>query len=430
MIKLTGRNIKISRLFQLSILFLMLGIVSTLAHRHFKHAEVKHYILGSDMEGYYQYLPFFFLHEWDDFDHLPWAKPYEDGKSLSVYTCGVAILESPFFIAAHLTSVFLQLEDQDGYSNVYYTFIFFSALFYALTGLLFIYKTLLRYFSEKTALWASALTFFATNLYYYTIFSPGMSHVYSFALLAMYIYFVPVFYEKPTFKNTTFLILPLALATLIRPTNLIAAIYFILYGITIIPLLKQRMLFLIRKWYLLLLMLVAGILVFVPQMAYWHKVTGHMFFYSYQNEGFPFILKPHISTVLFGARNGWYIYTPMMFFASLSLFYLVYKRMYSSLGILLPMVFIVYIDGSWWAPTFSAAAGYRALIDFLPFMAIPLAYLLQQIYNSENKFLKNMITVLIVFLVFYNIQFAFKYDSWLWWDTGWQWKYLLRIFQF
>lgn len=428
--KIKDRYIRISKLTQLVVIFIFLGFLSTLAHRHFKHVEVEKYVMGSDMEGYYQYLPYFFLRDWDDFNRLPWAKPYEEGKTLSVYTCGVAILESPFFLAAHGTSLFFQMEDNDGYSNVYFTFIFLAALFYATIGLIFIYKTLLRFFNQKTALWTSALLFFGTNLYYYTIFSPGMSHVYSFSMLAMYIYFVPLFYKSPTFRNTFLLIVPLAIATLIRPTNIIAGIYFLLYEITSFNLLKKRLQFLLRKWYLLLSMLFAGVVVFIPQMLYWHKVTGKLFFYSYQSEGFPYLLNPQIGTVLFSARNGWYIYTPLMFFATFSLLYMVYKRKKQSIAILVPMILIIYINASWWAPTFSAAAGYRALIEFLPFMAIPLAFLFQNIYNSRNQLLKNSVTILLIFLVFYNIQFAFKYDSWLWWDTEWQWKYLLRIFKF
>lgn len=427
---ITDRKIRISRLAQLAVIFLLLGFISTIAHRHFKNVEVEKYVLGSDMEGYYQYLPYFFLHDWDDFNQLPWAKPYEEGKTLSVYTCGVAILEAPFFLAAHATSLFFQMEDTDGYSSIYYTFIFFAALFYAMIGLIFIYKTLLRYFNQKTALYTTALIFFATNLYYYTIFSPGMSHVYSFSMLSMYIYFVPAFYKSSSVKNTVLLVIPLAIATLIRPTNIIAAIYFLLYGVTSFNLLKERFLFLIKKWYLLLLMLFVGIIVFLPQMLYWHKVTGQLFFYSYQSEGFPYLLNPQIGTVLFGARNGWYIYTPVMFFATLSLLYMVFQKKKQSVGILIAMILIIYIDASWWAPTFSAAAGYRALIEFLPFMAIPLAFLFQKIYSTDNRLVKSSVTFLLIFFVFYNIQFSFKFDSWLWWDTEWQWKYLLRVFKF
>ena len=424
------KNIRNAKLRKYVLVFLLLGMISTMAHRHFKHAEVKHYVVGSDMEGYYQYLPFFFLRDWDDFNRLPWAKPFEEGKTLSVYTYGVAILEAPFFLLAHATSHFFQLDDTDGYSNVYFTFVFFAALFYATIGLIFLYKILLRHFSEKTALLSTALLFFATNLFYYTIFSPGMSHVYSFALMAAYLYFVPGFYEKTNLKNTLLLIFPLALATLIRPTNLIASLYFVFYGVRGFSAFKERIIFLLKKWHLLLVMLFVGILVYVPQMAYWFKVTGKLFYYSYQNEGFPNIFAPHISTVLFGAQNGWYIYTPLMIFATLALFYLVYKRKHNAFGILLVMVLIVYINGSWWAPTFSAALGYRALIDFLPFMAIPLAFFMETIYARNNSFMKQALTVLLLFFVFYNIQIAFKYEVWLWWDTEWQWKNLLRIFQF
>ena len=422
--------VRISSTARLAVVFLVLGFSANIVYRSFYHVEVKHYVMGSDMEGYYQYLPYFFLHDWDDFKHLPWAKQFEQGKTLDVFTCGVAMMQAPFFLMAHATSVFFQLENSNGYNNVYFGFIFFAALFYVLIGLFFLYKALGKIFKQTTALWVTALIFFSTNLFYYTIVSPGMSHAYSFCLMSIYIYMVPVFYDKPDLKRAVFLSAPVALATLIRPTNFVAVLYFIFYGIGNLPTLKLRFQFWLKKWYLLIVIILVGIVVMIPQMAYWHFVTGKFIYYSYQEEGFPFFWSPHILTVLFGARNGWYIYTPLMFFATLSLFYLVYRRKLNSWLIMLIMALIIYIDASWWAPTFSAAAGYRALIGFLPFMAIPFAFAYERTYAVKSNIFRGIVTVLLLFLIFYNIQFSFKYTTGLWWDTDWHWNNLLRIFRF
>lgn len=417
------------RFIKIAVLFYILALLGNFTYRIFEHQTAEQFVMGSDTEGYYQYTPFFFLHNWDDFNRLPYAKSFEEGKTLNVYTCGVAIMQAPFFLIAHGISLLLGL-DHDGYSPVYFTFVFYASIFYVLIGLIFLYKALLRYFKPKTAFWTSFLVFYATNLFFYTIVSPGMSHAYSFSLMAIFIYMVPVFYEKPNWKNAIFMALPISMATLIRPTNIIASLYFIFFGVSTMSLFKERILFFLKRWDLVLIILLVGIVVFTPQMAYWKFVTGKWLYYSYQSEGFPYLSSPRIGTVLWGARNGWFIYTPAMFIATLGLLYLLPRSRYNSWPTLAILILIVYIDASWWAPTFSAAAGYRALIEYIPFMAIPLGFVYEKTFETRKSWARFLAVVLILVLLFYNIQFTFKYSVWLWWDTDWQWKYLLRLFEF
>ena len=112
------------------------------------------------------------------------------------------------------------------------------------------------------------------------------------------------------------------------------------------------------------------------------------------------------------------------------LVWLAWKRRYSAPAILVVMVSILWINGSWWAPTFSASAGYRALVEYLPFMAVPLGSGLESFSRGQVKRLHILLKILIIVLVFLNIQFAFKYEPALWWDTEWNWAILLRLFQF
>ncbi|WP_321286872.1 hypothetical protein [uncultured Sunxiuqinia sp.] len=390
---------------------------------------MRNYVMSSDMEGYYQYLPYFFIKDKQEIKHMRWAKPYENGNKLNVFTCGVAIMQAPFFFIAHGISKYFRLQS-DGYAFVYFIFVFLATLFYVTIGLAFLYKALLHFFEERYALLTAALVFFCTNLFYYTIIMPGMSHAYSFSLVTIFVYLVPVFYDNVSAKNALKLAFPFALAVLIRPTTLVIGLYFLLYRIHSWHSLRERMKLLFQKWYLVFIMAFASLLVFLPQMFYWHFVTGKYFIYSYQNEGFTNILSPHISTVLIGARNGLFLYTPIMFLAVCSMFYLVYKKKLSALGILLVMIIIVYLDGSWWRPTFSGAAGYRALIEFYPLLAIPLAFLIQTVLKGQHKGLKIGLKIGLVFFVVYNVLFAYKYSHYLWWNTDWQWSHFLRLVQF
>jgi hypothetical protein len=423
-----GKHIILSRPAWFFLLFLMIVLLSNSLYRHYNKISARNFVMGSDMEGYYQYLPHLFLMNKEEMKQMRWAKPYGDDIRLNVFTCGVAIMQLPFFLIAHEVSKFLEMES-NGYNPVYFMSVLFAAIFYVYTGLYYLFKLLSRLFTRRTAFLTAILVFLATNLFYYTVMGPGLSHAYSFCLIAMYIYYVPGFYKNPGIRSTLKMILPLALAVLIRPTTIVAGFYFLLYDVVSFRAFGQRLLFLFRRWYLLLLMLIAGFIVFIPQMAYWHLVTGKWFVYSYQSEGFSNALSPRIFTVLFGARNGWYLYTPLMLLATGGLFYLVYRCRYSAPAILLIMILIVYINSSWWLPTFSASAGYRTLIEYIPFMAIPLAFIVERTYTNKKRTSWILTTVLILFII-YNILFSYKYETNLWWNTGWQWSNFQRLLQF
>ena len=147
----------------------------------------------------------------------------------------------------------LEMEDP-GYNPAYYHTVLFAAIFYVFIGLYYLYKSLRRFFTREASLLTALMAFLATNLFFYTVMQPGVSHAYSFFLLSLYIYFVPGFYEKPGVKSSLYMILPLALAVLIRPTNILAGFYFLFYGLSSFRELGQRLTMLAGRWYLLLFM--------------------------------------------------------------------------------------------------------------------------------------------------------------------------------
>ena len=394
-----------------------------------EHPRSENYVLGSDPHGYYQYLPAFFLQDWVAFKQLPWSKPIGEGRFISVYTCGVAMLQTPFFLVSHGMTRLIGL-DSDGYGPVYYIGVLFSAFFYVWLGIIILFSVLRRYFGEKSSIASVMLLFFATNLLYYTLVAPGMSHAYSFFLISLYIFAVHRFYQVQDIRNSLLLSFSIGLAVLIRPTNVVALIYFFLFDLTHWKEIPVRFRLLFSRWQLILLMLLVGLLVALPQMAYWHYVTGDWIYYSYLDEGFPNWRSPQVNTVLFGARGGWFLYTPLMMISFLVLLFYWRKSEYSARAIILVMVLIIWINGSWWAPTFSASVGYRALIEYLPFMAFPLGFLFERIVALKSKLLKYISLAGALVMVFLNIQLMFKYDSTLWWDTPWDWNNFLRFFQF
>lgn len=412
---------EIRRLIRYGWYFLLASLVINYIYRMVFHSiPIDKIILGSDMEGYYQYLFHFFVKDWSLFDRMPWTIPYGEGKTLSVFTCGLAILWSPFFLMAHLISIFFGLT-ADGQTNLYYGFILVAGIVYTYIGLVFLYKLLREYFNHRTSLWSTSLFFLATNVFFYSVLlGAGMSHVYSFTMISIYLFFCHRFAEKPSLKNLILLGIPFAMAVLIRPTNIISGLYLFLMGVSSWETLKGRVQFWIKNYWAILTLLAIGIIVFIPQMAYWHFVTGKYLVYSYQEYGFPNWKLPKFGIVLFGKYNGWLTYSPIVIFALTGLFILLWRKQMNSLGTLLILVLATYVNASWWVPTFSAAVGQRAMIDFLPLLAIPLAFSVSRIHGMSRPW-KVVFGMVFLIFVYYNIQFGFRYSSGEWWGTPMSW---------
>ena len=114
-------------------------------------------IIQHDVISYYAYLPAFFIFHDLQFDFvadLPedspvrvWTHPGPAGTPVLKMTMGVAVLNAPFFLMAHLLSV-ITGSDTNGYTPLYQIFIFFAAVFYFATGFFFLRRVLRKYFPE------------------------------------------------------------------------------------------------------------------------------------------------------------------------------------------------------------------------------------------------------------------------------------------
>jgi hypothetical protein len=117
-----------------------------------------------------------------------------------------------------------------------------------------------------------------------------------------------------------------------------------------------------------------------------------------------------------------------MLIATGGLLYLAYLRKLSAPAILLILLIIIYLDASWCIPTFSSAVGYRALIEWIPFMAIPLAFVIERAQRRKGWTVA-LYSILVLFMV-YNILFSYKFNNHIWWNTEWQWENFLRLVRF
>jgi hypothetical protein len=340
-------------------------------------------IITSDAHGYYGYLPAKFIYNDLSYNYINKINqmyysnnPIPDfcvdynGKRVNKYYIGSSILMFPFFVLAHIITKFSNYP-ADGYSCIYQYFIGLASLFYLFLGLFFINKTFSVF---KINIFLSALiligVLFCTNLYHYSIFQPGMSHVYSFALIGAFIYFIKRLAEDYSFKIGLIVITILGLITLCRPTNLIIVLIIPLFFDNIfglIDFIKNEIL----KWNL-----VTYILIFISiisiQSYFWFESNGLFYIDSYRYEGF-FFSDPHLFDFLFSFKKGFFVYTPFFILLSIAIILLIKKNLYKALVFTLFFTIICYILSSWWNWYYGGGFGMRSLIDFYPLFCFVIA---------------------------------------------------------
>lgn len=140
-------------------------------------------MIWSDMEVYYTYLPSVLIY--GEFSRAAvkdtaYLKTFAGtDQRYTKYTCRVANIELPFFLAAHAYSHVKGLPT-DGKTATYGRGIMLAGLFYFWMASLVLYRYGRRYATDNTVCIALGCIVLGTNLFYYTFYQPGMSHVYSF----------------------------------------------------------------------------------------------------------------------------------------------------------------------------------------------------------------------------------------------------------
>jgi hypothetical protein len=417
-------------------LILIAVVLVNFSHHKWKSGNV----IEHDIKAYYSYLPAAFVYNdltlefLDDnpriFDEM-WPVTLPNGNKMIVTSYGMSLLYSPFFLMAHVYSLLDNNFEADGYSAPYSFALNFSALFYLLLGLYFLRELLKKYFKE----WIVTLVLIAiavgTNLAYYATYEAAMTHSYNFALITVFTWLVIKWYESPSRKKAIAVGALFGLIALVRPSNILVFFILFLWDVKSWSEFTNRLLFYIKRFDYVLIMLFFFFLVWTPQFFYWKEVAGQWIFYSYSTKDASFFwTNPQIYNILFSFKKGWFVYTPMMLIAFAGIFLLRKKLKEAFLPILIFVLFNIYVQSSWWSWWFGGAFGLRAFIDSYGIMAIPLAMVID--VASQKKFLKIGTVALILALTWYNTFQIRQYNHsalHFWWNTkAGYWENFLRLY--
>lgn len=401
------------------VVILLLGIAATMTNVNNHLYKRDHGVVVSDVIGYYGYLPAAFIYKDLSLSFIR-ENPASFGGKIHVHsspngggyikmTMGLAFLYLPFFLLGHL-SAWISGAEMTGFSTPYFFWLQFSSLFYLLIGLLILRSVLLRYFKEALVAFVLLAVVAGTNLFYYVTIEAAMSHAYNFFLFCLFIWLTIRWYEQPTAGNSIFVGLVFGLIALIRPTNGLIVIFFLLFNVSKRGQLVRRMKFFIEVWPQILLIALFAFLVVLPQLLFWKFNTGSWIFYSYGKEGF-FFNNPQILRGLFSYRKGWLLYTPIMIFGLAGIYFLRKRLPAFFLPTLVFVILNIYIIYSWWDFSYGGSFGSRPMIDSYSLMAISMAAMIDSIQKNRKIFgylLKVLLSVLVLFSIFQTIQYKYQ----------------------
>lgn len=345
---------------------------------------------NGDSSGYYFHVVSLFInHDAGDYTktiddylkHYPRAAdPRKDkfgvrktalNRSYIKYTLGVGFMELPAFFAAHAFAKVSDRYEANGWTKPYIFAVHFSKVVYILLGFYLLIIILERFFSKSVVAITVFSTLFATNLFYHGIFLT-LAHSFLFFDFSLLIYLTVIFYEKPSNVKIFLIGLTVGLIALTRVPEVISGLIPLLWGVTSLPKLRDRILFFIKNYQYSLLLIIGILIMFSPQLLYWRYVSGQFLFNSYQGENFNFA-HPEILNGWFNYHNGWLIYTPIMVLGLTGLIFLYKKYPAPLLPAILFVLLNSWIHYSYYVWNYYPGMGSRPMIESYPLLAFGLA---------------------------------------------------------
>ncbi len=390
-----------------------------------------HSEIWADRAGYHVYLPAAFDYHFDPksfpdgIDQRTGNGFYLDsipGRVITKYPCGEALLRIPFYLIGKA----LRSADDPlgaGFTMVDHAMVDVAASFYGALGLLLLFMTLKKRVRPSMALATVFAILTGTNLLFYLIGDPGMSHVYSFFLFSAFLFTLQGSKNSAPTKLSTFLLgLLTGLIIITRPTNIVfIPIAFIVTASSWADLVAQIKSFVRPR--LILVFILGATIMSIPQMLYWQYAFGTPIKWSYGEEGFKHALNPQVISFWFSPNNGLFPYSPL--FALVLIAGIIYRRSprMQVVGSWIAFLVVSYISASWFAWAFGCGYGSRNFVEYGTIFAFPLAHLLDQKFKERRT-----LSILVVACCLVSLKLTFS-SAICWFGGDWDWgMYLHFIF--
>ena len=395
--------------------------------------------IHADKAGYYVYLPALFLY---DFNPNKFPKnientigegfafikknPENDQKVIfTKYPCGVAIMDAPFFLATHFFCTISNIE-ANGFSIPYHRMRDIATCFYTIAGLFFVLLTISRKtkLTENTIILGVTLFILGTNFLYYSVKDVGLSHNYSFFLIALFVYLYTIRFNLQKNYHYVVLAIIIGLLLLIRPINALFLCLIGLWDLNNPNELKDRILSHWKQW-LLFVFVVA--LMMLPQLAYYKYAFGSYFNYSYGNETFKYLRNPQLLKVFFGLQNGWITNNPIHIFTIIGILLFIRDGITNGWKLLTLVLAIGLLYSAWWSWGLGCGFGHRGFVEFYALLILPFIYCINVILG-QPRHIKIVALSLLTICIGINLKLTFAYDNCWYGSSAWdiaEWRKLM-----
>jgi len=362
--------------------------------------------IRADGDGYYAYLPAFFIYGDPSFETLVkeqfagdvplWTglqRHPDTGRYFNKFNLGVAVFNAPFFLGAHgLTwlmrppmepeanaNLFRFNFPMDGYSPFYQHAMGLAGVIYTWLGFILLRRLLLGHYTRDAVHIALAVILLGTNVLDFGALSSTGSHPVSLFLFGSFFLVYAQWRERGGVGWALLLGSIMGAIVMVRITNIILFASFLLIPLASLRMLGDQVLFLFRRWNELVVMLIAALVVFSPQMIFWNYSCGAPLVNSYGNVGLPYLLSPAIMDVLFSVRKGIFTWFPALILLLPGLVWMFKARDQFSWGVVVILAIQIYIISSaalWYA---GGSFGQRYLSEYLALGAFPIARLFSEL---------------------------------------------------
>ena len=346
-------------------------------------------LIQTDGQGYHAYLPAVFIYQDLQFSFVDSVVPNyypkeklanyvvtSEAGNVNKYFVGTAIVQAPFFLVGCAIS-WVAGAPVDGYSWPFQLISGIAAIFSLCLGLWYLGKLLVG-LGFGLGVTNTTLVFiaFGTNLLYYTLYEPSMSHVYSFLTVSAFLFYSWTALTQQRGKALIMAAVALGITVLIRPINglVILGIPAITSGL--FGTLSGLETFIKEQKHLFYAIAIGLLIVLIQPLIYFLQ-TGAPFVWSYQEEGFNFF-TPELYNVLFSYRKGLFIYCPILLLAVIGMFSGLSKEKARYAWLLVALSLVSWVVASWWMWYYGGCYGHRAFIEYYPLFAIGMAYVLQR----------------------------------------------------
>jgi hypothetical protein len=402
------------------------------------HWKDGRFILIGDGQGYYSYLPAIFIYHDLNFGFYDsigtkyfGATKYDyrssyKGKTINKYFCGPSMAMLPFFGVAQLITL-ASPQPADGFSKYYTIFVQIACITWQIIGLIYLQK-LLRLYTKTENLISFALIaiVFGTNIFYYNISEPGMSHIYSFTFITMFTYYAKQFITHQKNSYILYCLTLLGMIILLRPINILILFAIPFLSDSPVALSKNFNELVKRRCFyfsgIILLLLIVSI-----QLALYKASAGSFWIDSYSVESFDFS-KINVINFLFSYKKGMFIYTPLLLVSLLGFVHLWKKNRFVFFSFAGFIALLIYILSSWWQWFYGGSFSCRVMIEYYAFFAILLVNALQLLEKSifKNIFF-GLICALILICQIQTLQYKYNYIHWSEMNKERYWNVFLRV---